>query len=298
MRGAVPLLLVAGACAVGDGITVASKNFTESVLLGEIVAQQLERHGFEVDRRLNLGGTFICHEAITSGQLDVYVEYTGTAHAAILQLPTERDPARVRREVDSIYRARWELAWMPPLGFNNTFAMLVRRAEAERWGLTTLSDAVSHAHNWRPGVGYEFMDREDGFRGLVAAYGFTFGGPPRVMDLGLTYRALAEGQVDIIAGNSTDGQIESLDLVHLADDRAYFPPYEAAPVVRRATLRRHPGVRRALAGLAGTIDDATMRRMNRLVDVDRRDVRDVAREFLDGLRRETEGEAGTAVRRE
>ncbi|NIM50108.1 MAG: ABC transporter substrate-binding protein [Gemmatimonadales bacterium] len=286
-----PLLLAAGACGRGDDtLTVASKNFTESVLLGEIVAQQLERHGFHVDRRLNLGGTFICHEAMKAGQVDVYVEYTGTAHSAILGLPTVRDPARVRQEVDSIYRERWGLVWTAPLGFNNTFAMLVRREDARRLGISTLSGAVPHASDWRPGFGYEFMQREDGYRGLVDTYGFSFPMQPAVMDLGLTYRALAEGQVDIIAGNSTDGQIQALELVHLRDDKEYFPPYEAAPVVRSQVLTARPQVGAALAALGGTIDQETMRRLNRLVDVDRRDVKEVAREFLDGLGHRGRGE--------
>jgi osmoprotectant transport system substrate-binding protein len=255
------------------------------VLLGEIVALQLEQFGFVVDRRLNLGGTFICHEALTSGQVDVYVEYTGTAHSAILGLPVARDPVAVRRAVDSIYRARWDLQWGAPLGFDNTFAMLVRGADARQLGITTLTQAVPHTPDWRPGFGYEFMERDDGYRGLVETYGFAFAGAPAVMDLGLTYRALADGQVDIIAGNATDGQIDALDLVQLADDRGYFPPYEAAPVVRRDLLRTHPRAAEALRALAGSIDGATMRRLNRLVDVQRRDYRQVARRFVESLER-------------
>jgi osmoprotectant transport system substrate-binding protein len=262
-------------------ITVASKNFTESVLLGEIVAQQLERHGFAVDRRLNLGGTFICHHALTAGQADVYVEYTGTAHAAILERPPERDAARVRQAVDSIYRARWDLEWLVPFGFENTFAILVRGADARRLGIATLSEATEYSREWRPGFGYEFVERQDGFRGLVETYGLVFARPPAVMDLGLTYRALAGGQVDLIAGNSTDGNIDALDLVQLIDDMGYFPPYEAVPVVRTEALGRHPQLRKALEDLGGTIDARVMRRLNRLVDVDRRAVRDVAREFLE-----------------
>ncbi len=270
-----------GACTSGHTITVGSKNFTESLLLGEIVAQQLERRGFEVDRKFFLGGTFVCHEAIVAGQLDVYVEYTGTAHSAIFQLPTLRDKARVRHEVDSIYGARWGLELTEPLGFNNTFAMLVRGADARRLGITTLSEARSHARRWRPGFGYEFAQRADGYPGLAATYGLEFAREPAVMDLGLTYRALAEGRVDIIAGNSTDGQVQALDLVHLIDDRGYFPPYEAVPVVRGEVLQRFPGLREALRALGGRLDEAAMRRLNYLVDVEKRDAKEVAREFLD-----------------
>ena len=265
-------------------MTVCSKNFTESVLLGEIVAQQLERHEIRVRRKLNLGGTFVCHEALVAGEVDTYVEYTGTAHSAILGLPTERDAEVVYRLVDSAYGARWDLEWTEPLGFDNTFAMLVRGETARQHGLETLSDAVPHAGSWRPGFGYEFMERADGYRGLVETYSLVFRTRPAVMDLGLTYRALADGQVDIIAGNSTDGQIAALGLVHLADDRRYFPPYEAAPVVRRDAFERFAGLRDALAALGGTIDEAAMQRMNFLVDVERRDVRNVAAEFVAGLR--------------
>lgn len=273
-----PLLILG--CGGGGEAVVCSKNFTESVLLGEIVAQQLERHQIPVRRKLNLGGTVVCHRALVAGDVDAYVEYTGTAHSAILGLTPERDPGVVYRTVDSIYRSRWDLQWTEPLGFDNTFAMLVRGETAERHGLETLSDAVPYAREWRPGFGYEFMERADGFSGLVETYGLTFGSRPAVMDLGLTYRALAEGQVDVIAGNSTDGQIAALGLVHLMDDRRYFPPYEAAPIVRRDALERFPALRDALAALGGTIDEEAMRRMNFLVDVERRDVTDVAREFL------------------
>lgn len=277
--------LLSGCGGRSDRITVGSKNFTESLILGELVALALEHRGFEVNRRFFLGGTFVCHEAIVAGQLDVYVEYTGTAHSAILRLPPLRDPQQVRHQVDSSYAARWNLEWTEPLGFDNTFAMLIRGADARRLGITTLSEARLFAKTWRPGFGYEFAHRADGFPGLAATYELEFAGPPTIMDLGLTYRALAEGRVDIIAGNSTDGQIEQLDLVQLRDDRRYFPPYEAAPVARKEVLERHLGVREALGTLAGILDEKGMRRLNYLVDVEQRDARAVAREFLDGLRR-------------
>lgn len=274
----VPLLI---SCSGATGrIVVGSKNFTESVLLGEIVAQQLERYGLDVDRRFNLGGTFVCHSAMVAGQLDVYIEYTGTAHSAILELPVVKDRVRVREAVDSIYRDRWDLVWTEPLGFNNTFAMLIRGEMARRLGIETLSQAAQYTDGWRLGAGYEFIERADGYRGLVAAYNMSFADRPIEMDLGLTYRALAEGRVDMIAGNSTDGQIAALDLFHLRDDRGYFPPYEAVPVVRREIIQRYPAVGQALRGLEGTISSAEMIELNRKVDVEKRDVRDVAREFL------------------
>ena len=277
------LTLAPLACGSGADVVVGSKNFTESIILGEIVAQQLEGAGLTVDRRFNLGGTFICHEAIGAGQIDVYVEYTGTAHAAILELPTERDQAIVRSQLDSVYATRWALEWTAPLGFNNTFAMLVQGDAAARHGLKTYSDVGRFAAEWRPGFGYEFAQRADGYQGLSDAYGFRFERQPAVMDIGLTYRALAQGQVDIIAGNSTDGQIAALGLVQLADDRSYFPTYDAVPVVRSESLEDHPEVRGLLDALGGTIDEEAMRSMNYRVDVERSPIREVAREFLNGI---------------
>ncbi|KPJ86814.1 MAG: hypothetical protein AMS18_15160 [Gemmatimonas sp. SG8_17] len=279
-----PVLPLLVSCNAGATIVVGSKNFTESVLLGEIVAQQLEYHGLDVDRRLNLGGSFICHSALTSGQLDVYIEYTGTAYTAILELPEEGDLSLVRDVLDSIYAERWDLIWTDPLGFNNTFAMLVRGSDARDLGVSSLSDIAQYAARWRFGAGYEFIERADGYRGLLDHYSISFNGPPVEMELGLTYRALAEGRVDIVAGNSTDGQIEALDLVQLIDDRDYFPSYEAVPVVRAETLELFPIVRQALLELAGTLDEQEMRRLNRLVDVERWDVKEVAKGFLEKLR--------------
>jgi glycine betaine/choline ABC-type transport system substrate-binding protein len=278
-----PVLLLS-ACSNGERpIVVGSKNFTESVLLGELVAQQLERHGLPVDRKLNLGGSFICHNALVAGQLDVYVEYTGTAYAAILEMPDTKDPGIVRSTLDSVYQERWDLVWMGPLGFNNTFALLIRNEDATRLGISRLSQIGPYSASWRFGAGYEFIERADGYRGLLAFYGLSFRGEPLEMDLGLTYRALAEGTVDIIAGNSTDGQIEALDLFHLEDDRRYFPPYEAVPVVRADLLERFPVADTVLAELANTLTEAEIRRLNYLVDVEKRDVGEVAAEFLGEL---------------
>jgi osmoprotectant transport system substrate-binding protein len=280
-RGLVALLATLGVGCGGDRIVVGSKNFTEQDILGEIVAQQIERRtGLRVERRLHLGGTFVCHEALVAGRIDVYVEYTGTALVAILNLPPTANPESALARVHPPYDEQFDAEWLRPLGFNNTFAMIVRGSDARRLGLRTISDAVPHAPTWRAGFGYEFLEREDGFPGLARAYGLRLAGPARVMDLGLTYRALAEGQVDIIAGNSTDGQIEALQLYALEDDRGYFPAYQAVPVLRWPVLRRHPEVGRALEELAGAITDSTMRRMNYLVDVEHRDAAEVAREFL------------------
>lgn len=265
-------------------VVVGSKNFTEQVVLGEIVAQAIERFGgISVDRRLNLGGTFICDRALRAGELDVYVEYSGTALTAVFRRPVGRDPAVVLDETRQLY-ARSGIAQRAPLGFDNTFALLVRGADARALHLSRLSELAAHAPKWRAGFGYEFLERQDGYPGLAAAYGLRFREPPRVMDLTLIYRALADGQIDVTAGDATAGLIEALDLVALADDRRYFPPYDAIPLVNAATLLRYPGIGRALDRLADRIDEAAMRRMNYAVDGQRRDPADVAREFLDGLR--------------
>lgn len=268
-------------CAGRDRVVVGSKNFTESDLLAEIAAQQIERRaGLSVERRLHLGGTFVCHQAIISGQIDLYVEYTGTAYTAVLQHPLLRDRASVYRTVAAEYARRFGVVWGKPLGFDNTFAILVRHADAARDGLARISDLAKVAPHWRAGFGYEFLERADGFAGLAKTYGLRFAGPPATMDLGLTYRALADGQVDVIAGNSTDGQIAALDLVALEDDRRYFPPYEAALLIRGQTLTAHPAIGGALAELAGKLSSGEMRRLNALADVEHRDIATIAREWL------------------
>jgi len=275
------ILLLALGCAHPDRIVVGSKNFTESDLLGEIVAQQIERRAaLPVERRFHLGGTFVCHHAITAGQIDLYVEYTGTAYTAVLRFPPALDPDSVYRAVAAEYARRFSLSWGKPLGFDNTFAILVRRADAERYGLKRISDLAPVVPRWHAGFGYEFLERADGFAGLARIYGLRFAAPPTAMDLGLTYRALGQRKVDVIAGNSTDGQIAALDLVALQDDRHYFPPYQAAVVSRAPMLSRYPTVAKALVELEGKIPDAEMRRLNALADVEHRDIAIIARDWL------------------
>jgi osmoprotectant transport system substrate-binding protein len=264
-----------------DEIVVGSKNFSEQALLGEIVAQQLEaRTHREVTRRFYLAGSYICQQALLAGRMDLYVEYTGTALTAILHDPLEADPKAVYERVRSEYQRRFGLEVLPSLGFNNTFAIVVRGEDARRLHLKTISNAAPFAHDWRAGFGYEFMERPDGFKGLAQTYGLSFTEAPRILDLGLLYRALLEKQVDIVAGNSTDGLLAARDLTMLADDKHYFPPYEAVPVVRADALARFPEMRAALLELAGKINDEEMRRMNYEVDGEHRDIADVAREFL------------------
>lgn len=292
------LILLLGSCSGRDRIVIGSKNFTEQIILGELLAQQIERWSeLAVDRRFNLGGTLICHTALVAGDLDLYVEYTGTALTAILNQPAVHDSSDAYEQVRRAYRDQFRIEWTEPLGFNNTFAIIVRSADAQRLGLRTISDAARHTRNWTAGFGYEFVERPDGYEGLTKTYNLKFPSPPRVMDLGLTYQALAAGQVDFIAGNSTDGLIESLQLVVLEDDKSYFPPYDAAPLVRQETLARHPEIRSALKDLGGKISESEMRRLNYLVDGERRDAAEVVKEFLNSDRfRTPDGNPNTSRR--
>jgi len=262
-------------------LRVGSKNFTEQVLLGEIAAQALEKEGIRVDRKLDLGGTFVCHRALVAGELDLYPEYTGTAFTAILSRKPISDTARVRREVAEEYARRFGLTWSAPLGFENTFALVMRSAQARELSITKMSDLARHP-DLRPGFGYEFLERADGFPGLATAYGLRFTARPVEMDLGLLYTALAQGQVDVVAGNSTDGLIAAMRLTVLDDDRRYFPPYEAA-FVTRSTTWGNPSARRALERLSGAISADAMRSMNAAVDRDKRRPEEVARLFLADL---------------
>jgi glycine betaine/choline ABC-type transport system substrate-binding protein len=266
----------AAACSRQTKIVVGSKNFTEQIVLGEILAQQIERRlHVPVVRKLDLGGTLLAHEALTSGSIDLYPEYTGTALTAVLKQPVRTDAKGVIEAVSAAYRQRWGLEWMPPLGFNNTFAMVVRRDENQR----TLSGAAQ-ARAWKLGIGYEFRGRPDGLAGLLQTYHLRLSGDPVTMDLGLLYAALGSRKVDMIAANSTDGLLSVLDVTVLADDRNYFPPYECAAVVRQATLARNPGLRGALEQLSGRLTDSVMRKLNYEVDGKHRRAAEVAEEFL------------------
>ena len=263
----------------GSTVVVGSKNFTEQVILGEMVAQALEREGVTVERKLNLGGTFVCDKGVRSGDLDVYVEYTGTAVSAIFHEEVPRDPQQALTRTRELY-ATSQLSVLEPLGFNNTFTILVRGRDARARSLRTIDDLAPLTARWTPGFGHEFLQRQDGYQGLVNTYGLRFASQPRGMELSLIYRALADGQVDVVAGDATSALIQSLDLVALEDTRHYFPPYDAVPVVRAASLRREPAIARALSTLAGRVSAEDMRALNAAVDLEKRDVREVVAQFL------------------
>ena len=278
---AVVLLFASCSPSHADRIVIGSKNFTESLILGELIAQQIEAHTkLKVERRFYLAGTYICQQAILAGRIDVYPEYTGTVLTAILKQNAGHDKQDVYQRVKNEYEGRFGLTLGPALGFNDTFAMEIRGDDARRLNIKTLSQASAFAPKWRAGFGYEFMERPDGYRGLAETYGLHFAEQPRVMDLGLLARALRDRQIDLAAGNATDGLITALDLFVLEDDKHYFPPYEAVPVIREQTLREHPEVGPALAELAGKISDDAMRRMNYVVDGQHRDAKEVVQEFL------------------
>ena len=264
------------------GIVIGSKNFTEQVVLGELLAQQIERHtGERVDRRFYLGGTFIAHQSLLAGRIDGYVEYTGTALTAVLKQQPSSDSAEVFGRVKSGYAQRFTLLVLPSLGFNNGFAIAVRSDDAGRLQLRTISDLAARGQKMRIGVGYEFLERPDGYAGLARTYDLQFAAAPRVMDLGLLYRALKEKEVDVVVGSNTDAQIEAMKLAVLEDDRKYFPPYDAVPVMRPKLMESDSRVRSALDALAGAVTAQDIRRMNYEVEVEHADVKNVVSKFLD-----------------
>jgi glycine betaine/choline ABC-type transport system substrate-binding protein len=278
------MLLLATGCSRQPRIVIGSKNFTEQIVLGEILAQQLERRmQLVVQRKFNLGGTLLTQEALVSGAIDLYPEYTGTALTAILKEKPSSDADAVFRQVKAAYHDRWRLEWLPPLGFANTFAMTVRGETVRADRLKTISDAARSQRPWRLGTGYEFLQRPDGLSGLLRAYGLRIQDSPVTMDLGLLYQALEHDQVDMIAANSTDGLLSVLDVRVLLDDKQYFPPYQCAAVVRESTLAAFPELRPALEELSGQISESTMRRLNYEVDGKHRSAPDVASEFLKAL---------------
>ena len=269
---------VGGNSAAQVRVAVGSKDFTESALLAEIVAQMLETRGVSVERRFELGGN-LPHEALVSGTLDLYPEYTGTSYTAILHHTPVGDPRVVYEQVKQEYESQFKVEVSPPLGFENTFAILVRGSDARKLNLKTISDAAPHTPQWSAGFGQDFMSRADGYPGFSKSYGLKFAAV-REMDLSLTYIALSSGQVDLIAGNSTEGRIATLDLFQLADDRHYFPPYEAVYLVRQDSLARVPALREVLTKLANAISTDEMRRLNYEIDGNKRDAKEVVKEWL------------------
>jgi osmoprotectant transport system substrate-binding protein len=275
------LLAVAGCTSSSQKqVVICSKDFTEQVILAEILARQIEtRTDIKVERELNLGGS-LCHQSLATGKIDLYVEYTGTAYTNILKQPPISDPKKVLDYLKQEYPKQFKAEWTEPLGFNNTFAITVRGEDAKRLNLQTISQLSKVAPKLRAGFGPEFKEREDGFPGLAKTYGIKFAEEPKELLLGLLYQALQQKEVDVIAGNSTDGLIQSLGLAVLQDDKNYFPPYQAVPVVRSQVLEKYPELRPVLAELGGKISEEDMRKLNYQVDGKQQEAGQVAQEFL------------------
>ncbi|WP_267383810.1 glycine betaine ABC transporter substrate-binding protein [Cyanobacterium sp. uoEpiScrs1] len=262
-------------------IVIGAKNFTESLILGEFLAQNIEKTtNLKVERRFNLGGTFICHEAVKNRKIDGYVEYSGTAFTAILAQKPISDSQKVYQQVKAAYNDKFNLEVMPSLGFKNTYAVLIRQQDAEKYNIRTISEVSKYTPQWQAGFDHEFLAREDGYLGLAKTYNLNFHLPPNVMDLGLIYRVLANKKVDLVAGNSTDGSIPILKLTMLEDDKNYFPPYEAIPVFNKETLQQYPQIKTVVQQLAGKISTSAMQQLNYQVDYSRKSVTEVVNNFL------------------
>jgi glycine betaine/choline ABC-type transport system substrate-binding protein len=273
-------LALSGCSRSQPGLRVGSKNFTEQVVLGEIIAQHLERRLHQkVERRLNLGGTLLAHQALLAGEIDLYPEYSWTALVAVLKEPIQTDPVAVLKLVRGEYASRFHVAWLDSLGINNGFAMVVR---GDNKKLATLSNAARKPQPWALGVGYEFEQRVDGLKALQQTYALR-SNAIKTMDLGLLYRALEDGQVTMIAANATDGLLSKLDVKVLDDDKHAFPPYELCIAAREDSLAAVPGLRAALAELTGKFTDRKMQDLNYQVDGRHRPVAEVAAEFLQGV---------------
>jgi glycine betaine/choline ABC-type transport system substrate-binding protein len=268
-------------CGPRNHIVVGSKNFTEQLILGEIIAQHIEARMHQpVERKLDLGGTLLAHQALLSGDIDMYPEYTGTAFTNVLKRSGVTDPAVVLEQVRAEYSSGFHLDWLDPLGFNNSFAMSVRGEDARGRHLKTLSDAAADPAGFVLGAGYEFLTRPDAYGALNRAYAIKWNAAPKSMDLGLLYQALEQKQVSMAAGNTTDGLLNKLDVTVLEDDKHVFPPYQACIVIRQQALAAHPDLKAILSELSGKISDADMRSMNYAVDGQHRPARDVATDFL------------------
>jgi osmoprotectant transport system substrate-binding protein len=260
-------------------IVIGSKNFTEQLILGEMVALLCEDAGYPVERKMRLGGTGLVHESLVNGEVNVYVEYTGTGLTALLKEEPMYDPQAVYDKVKASYQEQWNLVWLDPWGFNNTYTITMSKARAEELGVSKISDLKDKAGDMAIGATQEFIPRVDGLAGLQDKYGFKFK-EARGMESGVMYEALKEGKVDAISGFATDGRIPAFGFINLEDDQSYFPPYFAAPVVSGALLEEDPAVADVLNKLANQLDDAEMGALNYEVDGNKKEPIDVARQFL------------------
>jgi osmoprotectant transport system substrate-binding protein len=280
MLFALPILFTG--CSKNKTITIGSKDFSENIVLGEILAQLVEaKTDLKVSRKLNMGGTFVCFEAIKKGEIDIYPEYTGTGLTAQLEMDVISDPDEAYRVVSEEFNKQFEITWLEPFGFNNTYALAVTDEVYQTYGINTYSELAKVSENLVFGAEHEFFDRQDGYDGLVKLYGMNFKGDPKKMNVSLKYQAIGSGDIDVTDAFSTDGQIKQYNLKVLEDDQGFFPPYYAAPIIRNKTLEKYPELKEVLNSLAGLIDDSVMTELNYKIDVENKDVEAVAKEFLE-----------------
>ncbi|WP_283675580.1 glycine betaine ABC transporter substrate-binding protein [Butyricicoccus sp. Marseille-Q5471] len=273
--------IVLTGCSSADKIVIGSKDFSENSLLGEMFAQLVEaKTDIKVDRKLNLGGTFVCFEAIKNGDIDIYPEYTGTGLTAQLKMDVISDQDEAYRVVAEEFNKQFDIKWLSPLGFNNTYTLAVTDKVYQQYGVKTFSDLAKISNNLVFGAEHEFFDRQDGYDGLVEKYSMKFKGEPKKMNVSLKYQAIGNGDMDVTDAFATDGAIKQYNLKVLTDDMGFFPPYYAAPIIKNATLEKHPELEDILNALANVIDDAAMTDLNYKVDVEGKDVAKVAKEFL------------------
>ena len=280
---AVALAMVAfGSTSSAQTLKVGSKNFTEQFIVAELYAAALEAAGFKVERKINLGATLVAHEALRTGAIDLYPEYTGTGLGAVMkaQGATETDPQKVYQMVKSYYEKEYKLTWLKPSGVDNGYALVVRPETAQAMNLKTLSDLAKVAGKLKLGAGPEFGDRRDGIKGLKEVYGIEFGEFRQFAALRLRYDALMQKQIDVANGFATDWQIAAEKFAPLKDDKGLFPPYFLAPVVRMDTVASNPKAVEALERVGALIDNPTMQELNRQVEVDKKEPRAVAAAFL------------------
>ena len=275
------LSMTLSGCSGGDKITIGSKDFSENIILGEMFAQLIEnRTELDVNRKLNLGGTFVCFEAVKKGEIDLYTEYTGTGLSAILEREVIYDPDEAYRVVSEEFDKQFGVTWLEPLGLNNTYAIAVSNEVYEEYGIETYSDLAKVSNNLVFGGGYEFHNRQDGFEGLVDLYGMEFKGEPVKMEISLKYQAIGNGDIDVTDAFATDGPIRKYNLKVLEDDKGFFPPYYASAIIKNETMEKYPELEGLLNELGGQIDDPTMIELNYLVDVEGKSIESVAEDFL------------------
>ena len=268
--------------AAQKAVTIGSKDFGENIVLGEIFAQLIEAHtDIKAVRKLNMGGTFVCFEAIRKGDIDLYPEYTGTGLTAQLKMDVISDPDEAYRVVAEEFQKQFAVTWLEPFGFNNTYTLAVTDAVYQKYGIETYSDLAKVAENLTFGAEHEFFDRQDGHDGLVALYGIPFKEEPKKMNVPLKYQAIGSGYMDVTDAFATDGPTRQSNLKVLEDDKGFFPPYYAAPIIRTETLEAYPELEDVLNSLGGLIDDAAMTDLNYRIDVEGQDVEVVAKDFLE-----------------